>query len=361
MKLGLLTAAFPTLTLDEIADWAAANGFETLEVACWPAGEGAARRYAGVCHIDVETLDAAKAAEIVAASSAAASRSPRSPTTRTRSSPDAEARAAAHDAPAHVIEGAAKLGVDTVGTFVGRDRTRNLPDSLADFREVWPPLVAHAAEHGVQIAIENCPMIFSYDEWPGGDNLAYAPAIWREMFTAIPDEHFGLNFDPSHLIWQMIDVERAVHEFGDRIFHVHGKDLEVRPDGLYEHGVMSTRDRLAGAAPVRARAGRLGPLRRRAVRGRLRQRRLDRARGPALRGLGRARPARLHHRPEHAAAAARVIGLAKLAPGEGNVELAERPERAARRRRSAARRAPRPASAAPTCTSGSASTRACRR
>jgi sugar phosphate isomerase/epimerase len=90
------------------------------------------------------------------------------------------------------------------------------------------------------VAIENCPMIFSYDEWPGGDNLAYSPAIWREMFTAIPDDNFGLNFDPSHLIWQMIDVERAVHEFGERIFHVHGKDLEVRPDGLYEHGVMST-------------------------------------------------------------------------------------------------------------------------
>ena len=91
----------------------------------------------------------------------------------------------------------------------------------------------------MKIAIENCPMIFSHDEWPGGDNLAYSPAIWREMFTAIPDDNFGLNFDPSHLIWQMIDIERAVHEFGERIFHAHGKDLEVRPDGLYEHGVMS--------------------------------------------------------------------------------------------------------------------------
>ena len=66
MKLGLLTAAFPTLTLDEIADWASANGFETLEIACWPAGEGAARRYAGVCHIDVDKLDDARAQEIVA-------------------------------------------------------------------------------------------------------------------------------------------------------------------------------------------------------------------------------------------------------------------------------------------------------
>jgi sugar phosphate isomerase/epimerase len=239
MKLGLLTAAFPTLTLDEIADWAAANGFEALEVACWPAGEGAARRYAGVCHIDVDALDEERAAEIVAGlerrglviSALAYYPNPLAA--------DPDVRGAAHEHLRKVIRAARTLGVDTVGTFVGRDRTRNVRDSLADFREAWPPLVEHAAEHGVRIAIENCPMIFSYDEWPGGDNLAYSPAIWREMFSAIPDEHFGLNFDPSHLIWQMIDVERAVYEFGERIFHAHGKDLEVRPDGLYEHGVMS--------------------------------------------------------------------------------------------------------------------------
>src|SRR3954453_15793658 len=239
MKLGLLTAAFPTLPLPGIAHWAAANGFETLEVACWPAGEGAARRYAGVSHIDVDTLDDTGAADIVAGlerrglviSALAYYPNPLSP--------DPDARAAAQDHLRTVIAAARRLGVGTVGTFVGRDRSKNLPDSLADFRAEWPPLVAHAAEHDVRIAIENCPMIFSYDEWPGGDNLAYAPAIWREMFTAIPDDNFGLNFDPSHLVWQMIDCERAVHEFGERIFHVHGKDLEVRPDGLYEHGVMS--------------------------------------------------------------------------------------------------------------------------
>jgi sugar phosphate isomerase/epimerase len=239
MKLGLLTAAFPTLTLDEIADWAAASGFEALEVACWPAGEAAARRYAGVCHIDADALDEAKAREIVAGlerrglviSALAYYPNPLDA--------DRAARAAAHAHLRTVIEAAAKLGVATVGTFLGRDRTRSVPDNLAEFREAWPPLITHAAEHGVRVAIENCPMIFSEDEWPGGNNLAYNPAIWREMFTAIPDEHFGLNFDPSHLIWQMIDVERAVYEFAPRIFHVHGKDLEVRPDGLYEHGVMS--------------------------------------------------------------------------------------------------------------------------
>ena len=75
----------------------------------------------------------------------------------------------------------------------------------------------------MKIAIENCPMIFCYDEWPGGNNLAWSPAIWDEMFAAIPDENFGLNLDPSHLVWLQIDYERAVYDFGERIFHVHAQ------------------------------------------------------------------------------------------------------------------------------------------
>jgi sugar phosphate isomerase/epimerase len=104
---------------------------------------------------------------------------------------------------------------------------------------VWPPLVRFAAEHDVKIAVENCPMLFSADEWPGGTNLAYSPAIWRELFAIVPDDGFGLNLDPSHLVWQFIDAERVVREFAPRIFHVHAKDLEIDRDGLYEHGVMS--------------------------------------------------------------------------------------------------------------------------
>ncbi len=240
MKLGLLTAAFPDQSLEEVADWAGANGFERLEVACWPAGSGAARRYAGVSHIDVETLDdegAGRVREMLTARELEISSLAFYPNPL---DPDADAAEAAREHLRKVIVAAQRLGVDRVGTFVGNDRTRPLPENLATFRDVWPPLVRFAAEHDVRICIENCPMIFSHDEWPGGNNLAYAPAIWREMFSAIPDENFGLNFDPSHLVWQMIDVERAVHEFGERIFHVHGKDLEVRPDGLYEHGVMAT-------------------------------------------------------------------------------------------------------------------------
>jgi sugar phosphate isomerase/epimerase len=239
MKLGLLTAAFPDETLDEVAEWAAASGFETLEVACWPAAEGAVRRYAGVSHIDVTALDEAGARAIVdglAARGLEISALAYYPNPLDADPAERE-RVAAHLR--RVIDAAQLLGVPAVGTFVGRDRTRSVEDNFAVFDEVWPGLVAHAAGRGVRIAIENCPMIFSGDEWPGGNNLAHSPAIWREMFRRVPDEHFGLNLDPSHLVWQRIDCERAIYEFGDRIFHTHGKDVEVRADGLYDHGVMS--------------------------------------------------------------------------------------------------------------------------
>jgi sugar phosphate isomerase/epimerase len=239
MKLGLLTAAFPDLTLEEIADWAAANGFAALEVACWPAGEGAARRYAGVCHLDVARLGRDEAQDVVGRLAEKGLEISALAYYPNPMDPDPEARAATHEHLRRVIDAAQATGVGLVGTFLGADKSRPVGENLASFRELWPPLVAHARERDVRIAIENCPMIFSGDEWPAGNNLAYSPAIWREMFAAIPDEGFGLNFDPSHLVWQMIDCQRAVREFGSRILHAHGKDLEVRPDGLYERGVMS--------------------------------------------------------------------------------------------------------------------------
>lgn len=138
-----------------------------------------------------------------------------------------------------VILAAEKLEVPIVGTFVGRDKNKTVEDNLENFKLVWPPIVKFAAEHNVKIAIENCPMIFSNDEWPGGDNLAISPAIWRKMFEIIPDDNFGLNLDPSHLIWQFIDYVRVVYEFGERIFHVHAKDLRIDYEGLYQNGIMS--------------------------------------------------------------------------------------------------------------------------
>jgi len=238
MKLGLLSAAFPNYTIDQFADFAASNGFEMLEVACWPR-EKAARRYAGVSTIDVETLDKAEASRIcdllvnknLGISSLGYYPNPLHPDLEHRKHVIAHLK--------KVISGAALLGVPVVGTFIGKDKDKTVPQNLEEYARVWPEIVKFAGDQGVKIAIENCPMIFSWDEWPGGSNLAASPAIWRQMWQIIPDANFGLNLDPSHLILQMIDYERVVRDFKERIFHVHAKDMQIDREGLYQNGVLS--------------------------------------------------------------------------------------------------------------------------
>ena len=238
MKLGLMTAALPDLSLDGVAAWAAENGFEMLEIACWPPGKGE-RRYAGVTHIDVTNFDRAQANEILKIMDRYGLEISSLGYYPNPLHPDPAHRQKVIDHLQKVIVAAELLAVPIVGTFVGRDKNKSVEENWEGFKNVWPPIVKSAAEHNVKIAIENCPMIFSNDEWPGGDNLAISPAIWREMFEIIPDENFGLNLDPSHLIWQFIDYVRAVYDFGDRIFHVHAKDLRIDYEGLYQNGVMS--------------------------------------------------------------------------------------------------------------------------
>jgi sugar phosphate isomerase/epimerase len=238
MKLGIFTAAFPGKSLEEVAAWAVESGFETLEIACWPI-EKASRRYAGVTTIDVIDFNAAKAKEVRAVlenyglSISALGYYPNP------LHPDVEHRETVIEHLKQVILAAELLEVEIVGTFVGRDQDKTTPANLEAFAKIWPPIVKFAADHQVKIAIENCPMIFSYDEWPGGNNLASSPAIWKQIWEIIPADNFGLNLDPSHLILQMIDYERVVYEFADKIFHVHAKDLQIDREGLYQNGVLS--------------------------------------------------------------------------------------------------------------------------
>jgi sugar phosphate isomerase/epimerase len=238
MKLGFFTAAFPGKPLAEIASWGSENGFESLEIACWPVGK-ADRRYAGVTTIDVNEIDseqARKISEIMDESGLVISSLGYYPNPL---HPDQDHR---DNVIAHlkkVILAAETLDVPIVGTFLGRDKDKTITDNLEEYARVWPPIVKFAKDHGVKIAIENCPMIFSNDEWPGGNNLASSPAIWKKMWEIIPDEHFGLNLDPSHLILQMIDEVRVVRDFKERIFHVHAKDLAIDREGLYQNGVLS--------------------------------------------------------------------------------------------------------------------------
>lgn len=238
MKLGLMSAALPQLSFEELVAWLSKNGFGMIEVACWPKGK-AERRYAGVTHIDVAKLKKKEIKSIHATldkyeiqiSSLGYYPNPLHP--------DLEHRQQVIEHLQKVIVAAELLKVPIVGTFVGRNKDLTLEQNLEEFAKVWPPIVKFAADHGIKIAIENCPMIFSNDEWPGGNNLAISPSVWRKMWEIIPDANFGLNLDPSHLIWQMIDYERVVYDFADRIFHVHAKDMRIDREQLYQRGVMS--------------------------------------------------------------------------------------------------------------------------
>jgi sugar phosphate isomerase/epimerase len=256
MKLGFFTAAFPGLELPAVASWAAESGFETLEIACWPAGK-AERRYAGVSHIDVANLDKAGAKEIrsllnghgLEISSLGFYPNPLHP--------DAEVREAAFSHIKKVIDAAVLLEVGIVGSFIGADQSKSAAENLETYAKLWPPIVKYAGERGIKIAIENCPMLW-HDTWPGGQNVAYSPSIWKRMFEIIPDDNFGLNYDPSHLIWQFIDEIQPIYEFRDRIFHAHAKDMQLdrarlAQDGILSAGVGWAHPRLPGLGEVRWR------------------------------------------------------------------------------------------------------------
>jgi len=238
MKLGFLTAPLPDSPVGDVADWAAGNGFASLEIAAWPASSGETRRYAGTSHVDVEGMTRGRAEEFVGDMAERGLEISGLGFYPNLLHPDAQHRSGVKDHLMKVITAAGLMGVPIVNTFIGANRTQTQAENWNQAREIWAEIVSHAADSGVRVAIENCPMIFSEDEWPSGHNLAYNPAMWRTMLEEL-GETVGLNFDPSHLVWLMIDIERAVAEFGSRIYHVQAKDVMIDYEGLYEHGVMS--------------------------------------------------------------------------------------------------------------------------
>jgi sugar phosphate isomerase/epimerase len=236
MKLGLLTAPFPDTPLLEVADWARSAGFEALEVACWPRTSGPTRRYAGTSHVDVANLsEAAELAAALAERGLAISALGYYPNPL---HPDADHRELVIGHLKRVIAAASRMGVGLVTTFCGGNAAKHVDANWQDALEVWPDIVAHARDQGVKLAFENCPMIFSTDEWPSGHNIAYSPDVWRRILEAWGGD-VGMNYDPSHLVWQMIDAGRFVREFGPHVLHAHAKDLMIDRDGLYERGILS--------------------------------------------------------------------------------------------------------------------------
>ena len=240
MKLGFVSAILEQNTYEEMMDITAEMGFQCVEVACWPQGK-AERRYAGVSHIDAERVleDDAYAAHILdyaKQKNVQISSLAYYPNTMDG---NLEKRAAAVEHLKNLIRASAKLGINMVTTFIGRDQTKNVEENLELVKEVWPPIIALAEECSVKVAIENCPMLFGPDQWPGGQNLMTTPAIWKKVFEILPSKNLGINYDPSHFVWQMIDYIKPIYEFKDKIFHVHYKDIKLYPDRLDQVGIMA--------------------------------------------------------------------------------------------------------------------------
>jgi len=239
MKLGFLTAPFPETPLMEVADWAAGNGFEVLEIACWPRSTGPVRRYAGTSHIDVVNASADQLREIrseIEGKGLSISGLGYYPNPL---HPDPETRRQMIDHVKAVIVAAGRMGIPFMNTFMGGDAAKTTDENWEDALKVWPDIVKHAQDHGVQLTIENCPMIFSRNEWPAGNNIAWSPYIWRRILEQWGGT-IGLNYDPSHLVWLMIDQERFIREFGPHILHFQAKDVLIDRDGLYERGTLSS-------------------------------------------------------------------------------------------------------------------------
>jgi sugar phosphate isomerase/epimerase len=238
VRLGFVSAILPDLSLEQVLAFARDEGYACVEVMCWPVGK-AERRFAGVTHIDVAGFTAARAEGVnglcaqygVGLSGLGYYPNPLDP--------DPVVSKKAVDHLKQVIVAAEKLGLKTVNTFVGRDWSRTVDENWPRFLRVWRPLIAFAEAHGIRIGIENCPMFFTRDEWPGGKNLATSPAIWRRMFSDIPSASFGLNYDPSHFVLQQMNPISPLREFKDKLFHLHAKDMTVDAARLNEVGIFA--------------------------------------------------------------------------------------------------------------------------
>jgi sugar phosphate isomerase/epimerase len=235
MQLGFVSAILGELPLEDVLKFAVDEGFSCVEPMCWPPG-GVNRRYAGVCHIDVSHFSEEKGAKVrtlfadygIHVSGLGYYPNPLDA--------DAEHRRVVVDHLKKVISAAPLVGTRVVNTFIGRDHTKSIEDNWPLVRSIWPEIIRHAEGCGVSIGLENCPMLFSKDEWPGGKNLATTPALWQRLFDEMPSKNLGLNFDPSHLVWQHIDYVRCVRDFGKRIVHFHAKDTRIDADRLYAVG-----------------------------------------------------------------------------------------------------------------------------
>lgn len=239
LSLGFVSAILGDHNLEQVFAFASAHGFKCLEIMCWPASSEDNRRYAGVCHIDVDKLDDTAVKEIIGYQSKYNVFISGLGYYPNPLDPDPSKSSFYIDHLSKILNACKKLNIPVMNTFIGRDPKQSIAYNLNRYKEVWPALVKQAEHLNIKIGIENCPMWFTQDEWPGGKNLATTPAIWDRMFEIIPSKNLGLNYDPSHLVWQMMDEVQPIYDYKDRLHHIHLKDAKVYKDKLNRHGIMA--------------------------------------------------------------------------------------------------------------------------
>lgn len=238
MELGLVSAILSQYSFEEVVDFAAKTGFRCIEMCCWPK-EKVSRRYAGVTHIDIDNLTNEK---IIYYSDYINKKRIKISSLGYYPNPLDPNEEVAKTAQVHImklIDTAVKMDIPMITTFIGKNKNKSVEDNLDIFEKVWKPIIAYAESCKVKVAIENCPMLYTKDEWPGGNNLASTPYIWKEMFRRIPSDYFGLNYDPSHPLLLGADYIKPIFEFKDKIFHVHFKDIMIYKDKVDEYGRFS--------------------------------------------------------------------------------------------------------------------------
>ena len=239
LDLGFVSAILPNKSLDEVLAFAQKEHFACIEVMCWPSENADTRRYAGVSHISVDALSHD---ELLALKDKLANQPVKISALGyypNPMDPDEKQASFYRNHIKKVIKAASILGIGNVNTFVGRDFTKNIDYNISKFKEVWPEIIDLADSLNIKIGIENCPMFFSDDEWPGGKNLATTPKIWDQLFSIIPSNNFGLNYDPSHMVWQMMDYLYPIYAYKEKLHHIHLKDVKVYPDKLNQVGILA--------------------------------------------------------------------------------------------------------------------------
>ena len=230
MKLGMFTACLPMWSLEQIAEYASGQGYQCLEVACWPPIEGrpfqsAHLPVANWTGADVESTKALLERTGLEISSLAYYDN--------NLIGDLSRREEVRTHVKHVIDAAASLEVPYVGTFLGRDNAKSVPENMVEAERIFPELVDYAGERGVKIVVENCVMEgWHPDGYPG--NIAYSPELWEWMTTKLG---LYLNWDPSHLTWIGIDPIETIRPFAPYIVHAQAKDLEIFPEKRNQYGV----------------------------------------------------------------------------------------------------------------------------